>query len=373
LYQFDQAHGRSPIASLTEGTDGNFYGITQYGGSNDVGVVFKITPTGKLTVLYNFDGTHGSNPTGPLVQDADGDFYGTAAGGGDNGYGVVFRMTPSGNLTVLHSMGYTADGATPEAGLVEATDGSFYGVNADGGPATNNCPNGCGTIFKITTGHTTQPFLVVHSFDLTHGQEPFTTLYQHTNGLLYGTTYLGGTGNVDSSCINQTCGVLYRLNINAAPFIRLLSSAGKVGSVIEILGQGFTGTTSVSFNGTGASFVVRSDGYLTATVPSNANTGPVTVSTPRGKLSSNQIFRVTPQILSFSPVSGQVGTSVTIKGVSLTRTSRVTFGGVVASNFTVDSDSEVTAIVPIGAKTGKIVITTKGGSVTSSGTFTVTS
>jgi hypothetical protein len=98
----------------------------------------------------------------------------------------------------------------------------------------------------------------------------------------------------------------------------------------------------------------------------------VTVTTPGGTLTSNKRFRVTPQIISFKPTSGTVGTAVQITGVSLTQTTKVTFGGVRATSFTVNSDTQVTATVPTGAKTGHIAITTAGGTVTSSGVFTVT-
>ena len=98
----------------------------------------------------------------------------------------------------------------------------------------------------------------------------------------------------------------------------------------------------------------------------------VTVITPGGMLTSNKIYRVTPAIKSFTPTSGAVGTSVAITGTSLTQTTKVTFGGVAATTFTVNSDMKVTATVPTGAKTGKIAITTAGGTATSTGTFTVT-
>jgi hypothetical protein len=166
--------------------------------------------------------------------------------------------------------------------------------------------------------------------------------------------------------------VFYSLDIGAAPFVSLVSATAKVGKTVGIVGQGFTGTTGVSFDGIAASFKVASDTYLTATVPTGAKTGPVTVTTPGGTLNSGKTFRVTPQLLSFSPPSGPVGTSVVITGVSLTQTAKVTFGGVSATSFTVSSDTQVTATVPSGAKTGKIVITTQGGTASSATNFTVT-
>jgi len=136
---------------------------------------------------------------------------------------------------------------------------------------------------------------------------------------------------------------------------------GKVGQTVEILGQGLTGTTKVSFNGTPATFKVVSDTFLTATLPSGATTGLVKVATPGGTLTSNRKFLVLPTVLSFSPTSGPVGTSVTITGTSLTRTKGVGFGDQVLAQFTVNSDTQITAIVPQGAKTGPVGVKTLGG------------
>jgi uncharacterized repeat protein (TIGR03803 family) len=359
------------------GTDGNFYGTTAGGGTNappeGAGTVFKITPAGKLTVLYNFCSqpgcADGQSPTSPLVQGTDGNFYGTTFQGGANGFGEAFKITMGGTLTVLHSMNGTSDGYDPfagNAGLVQATDGNFYGANTAGGSL------GYGTLYRITPKGT---FTVLYNFDGTTGWNPYVTPFQHTNGVIYGDTELGGTGNV-SPCIagsaNASCGVFYGWQANLPPFVSLLPYSGKVGDTIEFLGQGFTSGTTVSFNGTSAAPTVVSGTYLTAAVPKGATTGFVKVTTSGVTLKSNKKFRVTPQITSFKPTSGPVGTAVTITGVSLLQTTSVTFGGVKATTFTVNSDTQVTADVPTGAKTGKIGITTKGGKVTSSGTFTVT-
>src|SRR5258707_7926819 len=114
-----------------------------------------------------------------------------------------------------------------------------------------------------------------------------------------------------------------------------------------------------------------SDSYIAATVPSGAGTGFVSVVTPAGTLKSNLKFRVTPTVLSFTPPSGTVGTQVTITGNSLTQASKVTFGGGKVAVFTVNSDTKITATVPAGATTGKIQVTTPGGTAISSTAFTV--
>ena len=370
LYQFDITNGYAPYGPLVLGTDGNFYGTATFGTSANAGVIFKITPASKFTLLYGFDNTHGESPFAGLVQGADGNFYGTTIYGGTTGGGVVFKITPSGKLTVLHTMNGTTDGARPYGGLVLASDGNFYGANAYGGTVNSNCADGCGTVFKITPKGA---YSVLYKFDYTTGATPEVTPFQHTSGVLYGGSQIGGTGNV-SPCTTGQCGVFYSWKSTTLPaFVSLLPYSGKVGKVIEFLGQGFvSGKTTVSFNGTAAKPTVVSSTYLTAAVPNGAATGSVTVTTSGVTLTSNRIFRVTPQIRSFKPTSGAVGTVVTITGVSLIQTKKVTFGGVSATSFTVTSDTQVNATVPTGAKTGKIVITTPGGTATSSGIFTVT-
>src|SRR5262249_34246815 len=153
----------------------------------------------------------------------------------------------------------------------------------------------------------------------------------------------------------------YSLDTGLAPFVKMVNWGGKVGNTVELLGQGFIGTTGVLFNGVAASFNNVSDTYMTATVPAGALTGRVTVTTFTGSMVSNRAFLVLPTISGFSPGSGKVGSTVTISGVSFTQTTKVTIGGKSAT-FTVNSDTKVTATVPPGAVTGKkISITTAGG------------
>jgi large repetitive protein len=128
----------------------------------------------------------------------------------------------------------------------------------------------------------------------------------------------------------------------------------------------------VLFGNAPAAFTVSTDGYLTATIPSGATTAPITVTTATATLKTPRSFRVLPQITSFNPSNGPVGTSVQITGISLAQANKVTFDGVAATAFTVNSDTQVTATVPTGAKTGKTIILTPGGTATSAATFTVT-
>jgi len=377
IWTFDQTNGGNPAGPLVLGTDGNFYGTTELGGTfgkifENAGVVFKVTPSGKYTVLHAFcsqtNCTDGANPLGGLGQGADGNFYGTTEYGGTGTgglrQGVVFKITPTGKFSVLYnfcSVTSCTDGSNPFGGLVQATDGNFYGTTVAGGA------NDLGTIFQITPKgkHT-----ILHSFENTtgslFGQEPEVALIQNTNGILYGDTYSGGNAGAGY-------GVFFSFNMNLKPFVSMVAWYGKVGQTIEILGQGLTGTTAVSFNGTAATtFTAVSDTYLTAVVPSGTTPGLVTVTTTGGTLTSNRKFMVQPYIASFNPTSGTVGTQVTIAGTSFTGATKVTFGGVKAVKFAVDSDIQITATVPTGAKTGTIQVTTPGGTATSATDFTVT-
>ena len=368
-YPFDYTDGSSPNLPV-QGTDLNFYGTTQGGGDAACacGVIYKATAAGKITVLHNFSGYvsstqyDGSRPIGILVEGTDGNFYGTTYQGGEYNEGTVFKVSPTGTYTLLHSFSYGQasspnlyDAQLPIAGLTLGTDGNFYGTAAYGGTQ-----NG-GAIFEITpSGKETvlYSFCVVSCSD---GFIPTTPMVLHTDGIFYGNT--AGNSNGGS--------VFYSFETGFKPFVRLVTWSGKDSTTAEILGQGFTGTTAVSFNGVAAKFDNVSDTYMTATVPAGALTGPVTVTTFSSTLQSDRNFLVTPQITSFTPASGVVGTSVTITGVSLTQTTAVTIGTKPAS-FTVDSDTKITATVPAGAKTGKtITVTTAGGMATSKAKFTV--
>jgi uncharacterized repeat protein (TIGR03803 family) len=370
LHDFTFTDGSNPNLP-TWSTDGNLYGTAILGGKPacagyqyGCGVVYKMTPAGKQTVLWNFKGFYsndGTLPEGVLVQGYDGNYYGATREGGTSancggGCGAVFKITPAGVLTILHNFTGHPDGAYPDTGLTLGTDGNFYGVTSVGGKFNR------GALYKITPAGTET---ILYNFcsvsGCTDGFNPETPLVQHTNGKFYGNT----TGNSIGG------GVFYSMDVGLKPFAGLVTWTGKVGKTVEILGQGFTGTSGVSFNGLAATFNVVSDTYMTATVPTRATTGYVTVTTSASTMKSNRKFLVTPQITTVSPTSGIVGSSVTITGVSLMQTTKVTIGGK-ADSFTVNSDTKVSATVPAGAKTGlKVSVTTQGGTASSSGTFAV--
>jgi uncharacterized repeat protein (TIGR03803 family) len=363
IHTFTGADGQNVTASLVQGTDGDFYGDTVAGGSSSDGVIFKMTPSGSVTVLHNFAGTDGSQAYYSLIQANDGNFYGTTYRGGSIGNGVVFKITPGGDYSVVHNLNLSnGDGDGPSSSLIQGSNGLLYGVT--GSVNSGNY----GTIYSVDI--TTGIFTTLYSFtDTTDGDNPQSPLRQHTNGLLYGSTYSAGDFSV---CAGRGCGVFFSLDVGAPAFAGLVSTSGKEGAKIGILGQGFGSSSVVKFDGvTATSFTRQGTTYLGATVPAGALTGKVTVTTGATTLSSYIEFRVTPTFASFNPPSGPVTTPVTLTGTGLLQTTKVTFGGVKATTMTVNSDTQVTADVPTGALTGKIEITTKGGHVANSTDFTV--
>ncbi|MGO8670664.1 MAG: choice-of-anchor tandem repeat GloVer-containing protein, partial [Capsulimonadaceae bacterium] len=193
--------GHFPHAALVLGSDGNFYGTTTEGGSTvssettGLGTAFKVAPSGAVTILHSFgDGStanDGEYPEAALIQGSDGNFYGTTNGGGSDDVGAVFKMTPSGTVTTLHSFGdgsVANDGKYPEAALVQGLDGNFYGITYAGGSMDG------GAVFKMTPSGA---MTILHSFDdgsvANDGAYPYSALIQGSDGNFYGTTFLGGS------------------------------------------------------------------------------------------------------------------------------------------------------------------------------------
>jgi uncharacterized repeat protein (TIGR03803 family) len=284
LHSFDRTDGEQPYGTLIQASNGSFYGTTLAGGANGSGTVFKITSSGVLTTLYSFcaqsNCADGSNPEGGLVLATDGNFYGETNGGGTDLFGTIFKITPTGALTTLHSFD-ALDGEVPEAALVQGSDGNFYGTTSQGGM------NNAGTAFKITkTGTLTTLYNFCTQYpSCTDGQNPIASLVQDTNGVFYGTTELGGT---------DAFGTVFSVSVGLGPFVETRPTSGKVGKAIKILGTNLTGSTSVTFNGTAATFTVVSNSEITTTVPTGATTGKVKVTTPHRTLTSNVSFRVIP-------------------------------------------------------------------------------
>ncbi|HEY6291971.1 MAG TPA: choice-of-anchor tandem repeat GloVer-containing protein [Terriglobia bacterium] len=289
LYSFNPRGGYSVYnsAGLVQATDGNFYGTTNAGGSgtncgDGCGTVFRITPEGVVTTLRSFDFTDGAGPSG-LIQAADGNLYGTTGGGGEvkpicglggEGCGTVFKVTLGGTFTTLAFFN-SADGSSP-TGLVQGTDGNFYGTGGAGGACN------CGVVFEVSPEGVLGR---LHSFAgyPADGRLPLAGLVQATNGIFYGTTFRGGGDDE---------GTIFGVSVGLAPFVKTVSTFGRAGSTITILGNNLKFATSVTFNGVAASFTVQSSTYIKATVPAGATTGPIVVTLPSGTLTSNVNFQV---------------------------------------------------------------------------------
>ncbi|MGA3141759.1 MAG: choice-of-anchor tandem repeat GloVer-containing protein [Verrucomicrobiota bacterium] len=283
--------GANPQAGLLQGSDGNFYGTTFWGGTNigltpygwnSWGTVFKMSTNGTLTTLYSFTGDNdGANPSAGLVQGSDGNLYGTTYYGGTNGYGTVFKISTNGVFTslysfgsVLDSNGLLLDGSGPN-GLVQGSDGLFYGTTQWGGAFTDQYNSiGYGTVFRITTNGALATLYSFGSVQDTNGNPldgvaPFASLVQGSDGYLYGTTSGGGTDDYGTVFRISTNGVLTCLysftggNDGGGPAACLVqgSDGDFYGTTAGILSRGNIGSKPGS---PGSVFKITANGALTA-------------------------------------------------------------------------------------------------------------
>ena len=135
-------NGAYPAAGVVQAPDGSLFGTTRGGGAYDRGSIFKIDLIGTLTTLYSFTGgSDGASPDGGVILATDGNLYGMTSYGGTTGYGTIFKLDLTGTLTTLHTFaadGTTtlhsfaggSDGVVPVAGVIQATDGNFYGTTS---------------------------------------------------------------------------------------------------------------------------------------------------------------------------------------------------------------------------------------------------
>ncbi len=420
IYNFDldssgttAVNGIYPVGGLVQGPDGNFYGTASGGGNAGAvcngtlgcGVVFKITPAGRYTVLHTFNGAlanspDGGVPTSRLLLAANGKLYGTTYSGGNvqnfANQGTIYSLTTAGGFTMLHMFdnvhGIT-DGVHPYAGLIQGKDGSFYGTTVFGG--TSNA----GTIFKFS-GTTMK---VLHSFVEQAGQvfpdgaSPYAALMQANDGSLYGVASAAGSLNTfyqQGTLFRSTTGgvftKLWEFNANdpsvtgISPFGALVQGTdGNLYGTTKSGGSANAGTVfQLTLSGAMTqvlSFDSVTDGAYPESVPLQASDGSLyfTTSTTTNGTDQGDVVQIVnglpapaPVITKFSPTSGLVGKKVTITGRAFVGTTRVAFNGTTAT-FTVRSGTSLIATVPAGATTGPITLTNAGGTATSAGTFTV--
>ncbi len=161
LVSFTGTNGAVPEAALTLGNDGNFYGTTSRGGSNNDGTVFTMPTNGTLTTLISFNGTNGSYPGAALMLGNDGNFYGTTTSGGSCDDGTVFMVTTNGTLTTLISFN-GANGWHPAGALTLGSDGFLYGTTQWGGNTNLNGGSGFGTVFRLSLAPVIPATLELH-------------------------------------------------------------------------------------------------------------------------------------------------------------------------------------------------------------------
>ena len=207
LYSFEDApDGANPGAGVIMDGEGNLYGTTTYGGSQNTGIVFEVTLVGAETVLYRFcqqgGCADGGLPAGRLIMDAQGNLYGTASAFGEYGWGAVFKVTPGGEESVLYSFkDVPGDGAYPDGGVVMDARGNLYGTTTYGGANFFY-----GTVFELSPDNTET---VLYSFCATNGCPDGSipqALVLDAQGDLYGTTYEGGSANCYLGC-----GVVFKM------------------------------------------------------------------------------------------------------------------------------------------------------------------
>jgi uncharacterized repeat protein (TIGR03803 family) len=440
LFSFDYTNGAYPYgALLVQGLNGNLYGVTSGGGigscdTGGCGTIFELTPTGTLTTLYTFckkiECSDGSYPVEGLMQASNGNFYGSTYYGGVEDSGTLYEVTPSGTLATLYS-GFCpncAQGWSPDSSLIQMPNGNLYGATELGGTGlsgvffeltlngeysvfynfTNgNAPNGSlfpadnggiyaaggDDVYEITLQGNIQTIYGFCAVEKCRDGEGPSAPVQAANGNLYGTTVLGG---VNLNCEQIGCGTVYELTPQGA-LTRLYSFCAQPnctdGSYPEgplVLGTdgNFYGVThSGGANGAGTIFQITPAGVLT-TLHSfdttdgagpyvgliQATNGKFYGTTYAGGSSANcsdgcgTIFGLSMGLgpfVALQQVSAPIGGQITILGNNLTGATAVNFNGTPAV-YTVISDTSISAVVPAGATGGTVQVSTAAGNVLSS-------
>jgi uncharacterized repeat protein (TIGR03803 family) len=305
LYNFrGQPDGATAMPGLVRDNSGNLYGTTEFGGTYNFGTVFKLDSEGHETVLHSFAGppNDGESPLAGLIADSHGNLYGTTEEGGlqtncSFGCGTIFKVTPAGRETVLYRFNGGTDGAAPWGASLLLSGGALYGTTLAGGNSTGICQGqgftpGCGTVFKFDqTGET-----ILHSFDGTDGDGPQAGLIRDAAGNLYGTTTAGG----DLTCNSGFgCGVVYELDSSGNETILHTFEAqqdGQTPTAALTFDQGFLyGSSEGIFQG-GGIFQINSAGTFAMVYPLPAGTSTM-IRDDEGNLYglyAGQVFRFAP-------------------------------------------------------------------------------
>lgn len=378
-------------AGLTLGSDGNFYGTCIAGNpATGLGSIFRLTPAGVFTDLHDFTGANGDSlPVYPPIQASDGNFYGVS-GNEVNVCGNIYKMTPAGVYTNLHT--FTFPNECHSSNLVQASDGNLYGTLA-------NCTlaGSVGCVYKISTKGV---FKEIHGFSFTTGEGPCTGMIQGKDGKLYGATNQGaanGSGNIykmtpagvaadlhdfnnatDASCVNNVGPPVNLLQVTDGTFYGVNPAFGPdgTGSIYKLTSANVFSAflfpnPPVDGDLPSSTLIQNTNGLVYGTTPSGGGGGG---SCPQG--CQGTFFSVATgdaPFVSLEPTqkTGNVGASVGMFGQGFSSASVVKFGGVAATSVTLSGTTYLTAVVPAGAHTGAVTVTTGATTLKSPQTYKV--
>jgi uncharacterized repeat protein (TIGR03803 family) len=391
FFNFPQGWTNCGGAGLTLGNDGNFYSVCEGGNpATGMGSIFRLTPAGVFTDLHDFTGANGDSlPIYPPIQASDGNFYGVT--GNEVGVcGNVYKMTPAGVYTNLHTFVFN-NSECHSSNLFQASDGNLYGTLA-------NCAltGSVGCVYKISTAGV---FKEIHGFAFTTGQVPCTGLIQGRDGKLYGATQQGaanGNGNIyklttagvatdfhdftnatDASCVNNFGPPVSLLQVADGSFYGVNPAYGPIGngSIYKLTSTGVFSAflfpnPAVDGQLPSSTLIQNTNGLLYGTAPGGGNPA----SCPSG--CQGTFFGVATGDLPFVSLeptqkTGNVGAKVGVFGQGFTSASVVKFGGVAAKSVTLSGTTYLTAVVPAGAHTGAVTVTTGTTTRTSPQTYRV--
>ena len=382
--------GAKPLGGVSLGSNGMFYGTASLGGSPGDGTVFQITSAGKFRWLYSFGTTtNGSEPWAPPILAADGLLYGTTSNGGSANEGTIYEMSTTGtNAASLSFVG--KNGVHPYARLIQATNGTLYGT-------TSQLASGNGTVFAVTEN---EGFKTLHKFmGARPGGFPIGGLVQASNGLFYGTTSTGGAHLKGGTVFSITAAGGFRTIYSFCAKADCTDGANPMATLIQASDGNLYGTTynggantTSCDGGCGTIFKITPAGTLTTVYNFCSQSGCVDGYYPESGLvqatngsfygttyyggqfgSAGAVYSLSLGLAPFVktlPASATAGATVMILGDNLTGTTKVSFNGIAAA-FTVVSDTEIQATVPIGATAGKVTVATPAGTLKSNAAFLV--
>ncbi len=302
LHDFVGSDGAVPTGPLFQAADGFFYGTTDQGGLWNSGVIYKVDLLGHFALLHSLSPLYpgeGSEPKGGVIQASDGFFYGTTEHGGY--FGEIFRMDAAGNFTVLHRFdAYASDGGSPVSGLIEGRDGFLYGTASIGGqPVT---ASRYGVVYRMDKAGTVT---VLHTFTGPDGSTPGAALAQGADGQLYGSTVVGGVFGL---------GVLFRVDrANPAPPAALPTLTGlSLAPSAVVGGQSSTGTVTLGGPApSGGAVVGLSSSSSVASVPATV-TVPGGATSASFVVSTNSVKRTKTTTITASYNGSAVSATLTV-------------------------------------------------------------